>query len=473
MHLRRLPEAPGLGAGHPHHRRAAQRAGKLARLPLLERRARRHLTSVNVTACPPASPPFIRRARSKAAASPSKAPGFRSTARRCPRCASAARRARVVYASPTELSRRSCPPGLDGGRAPIASTACRTTTRVRRRRGAVRDRPAPGRQPGLRSRRQPLRHLQRHARAAGAGLDLPRAARTARARPFSSGIVNPTSMAIDPRRPPVRVEPVRRHGLPRDAGRHGRAVRHAISASPAAWRSRADGTLFVGDRSGTIFRVDRDGRATTFASLPPSVAAFHLAFGPDGALYVTGPTLSSYDAALPHRAGRHGDDAVRAVRPAAGARVRSPAARCSSSRRWPARAACIACRRPARRSWCCRGPGLVGVAFDAGAARRSSCRARTTPPIGCRLARTSHVAPERRAPRTSGSRPDTIPPHVPTLSAQADCGAGRGHAGRAEPEAVARRRRSDHAGDRRGDRRRHLRRDRHRGGRADRARTAR
>ena len=53
-----------------------------------------------------------------------------------------------------------------------------------------------------------------------------------------------------------------------------------------------DGTLFVGDRSGTIFSVDRNGRATAFASLPPSVAAFHLAVGPERALYVTGPTLS-------------------------------------------------------------------------------------------------------------------------------------------------------------------------------------
>src|SRR5262249_2223409 len=57
----------------------------------------------------------------------------------------------------------------------------------------------------------------------------------------------------------------------------------------------ADGTLFVGDRSGTIFRVSRDGHAATFATLPASVAAFHLAIGPDASLYVTGPTLSSYD----------------------------------------------------------------------------------------------------------------------------------------------------------------------------------
>src|SRR5205823_4109089 len=56
-----------------------------------------------------------------------------------------------------------------------------------------------------------------------------------------------------------------------------------------------EGTLFVGDRSGTIFRVDRSGHANTLASLPSSVAAFHLAFGPDRALYVTAPTLSPYD----------------------------------------------------------------------------------------------------------------------------------------------------------------------------------
>src|SRR4030095_17053610 len=47
-----------------------------------------------------------------------------------------------------------------------------------------------------------------------------------------------------------------------------------------------DGWMFVGDRSGTIFRV-RDGRASAFAALPPSVAAFHLAMSPEGELHVT------------------------------------------------------------------------------------------------------------------------------------------------------------------------------------------
>ena len=56
-----------------------------------------------------------------------------------------------------------------------------------------------------------------------------------------------------------------------------------------------DGTLYVGDRSGTVFRIGSSGRPTPFATLPASVAAFHLAWGPDDGLYVTGPTLATRD----------------------------------------------------------------------------------------------------------------------------------------------------------------------------------
>ncbi len=56
-----------------------------------------------------------------------------------------------------------------------------------------------------------------------------------------------------------------------------------------------DGSLFVGDRLGSIFRVSGDRRVETFATLPASVAAFHLAFGPDECLYVSAPTLASHD----------------------------------------------------------------------------------------------------------------------------------------------------------------------------------
>jgi len=57
-----------------------------------------------------------------------------------------------------------------------------------------------------------------------------------------------------------------------------------------------DGEMFVGDRSGAIYRVNEIGEAKPWAQMEPSVSAYHLAFGPDDALYVTGPTVSSFDA---------------------------------------------------------------------------------------------------------------------------------------------------------------------------------
>jgi sugar lactone lactonase YvrE len=57
----------------------------------------------------------------------------------------------------------------------------------------------------------------------------------------------------------------------------------------------ADGEMFVGDRAGQIFKVNEIGEATEWAMHEPSVSAYHLAFGPDDALYVSGPTVSSFD----------------------------------------------------------------------------------------------------------------------------------------------------------------------------------
>jgi sugar lactone lactonase YvrE len=56
--------------------------------------------------------------------------------------------------------------------------------------------------------------------------------------------------------------------------------------------------LFVGDRSGTIFKISPDRQIFVFATLEPSIAAYHLAFSPAGELYVSGPTTSSFDRIL-------------------------------------------------------------------------------------------------------------------------------------------------------------------------------
>ena len=63
--------------------------------------------------------------------------------------------------------------------------------------------------------------------------------------------------------------------------------------------------LYVGDRSGTVFKISPNRQIFVFATLEPSLAAYHLAFGPDGWLYVTGPTTSSFDAI--HRISSHGE----------------------------------------------------------------------------------------------------------------------------------------------------------------------
>jgi sugar lactone lactonase YvrE len=58
----------------------------------------------------------------------------------------------------------------------------------------------------------------------------------------------------------------------------------------------AQGNLFVGDRSGTIFKINTDRKIFVHATLEPSVSAYHLTVNSEGTLFVTGPTLSSNDA---------------------------------------------------------------------------------------------------------------------------------------------------------------------------------
>ncbi len=55
----------------------------------------------------------------------------------------------------------------------------------------------------------------------------------------------------------------------------------------------SEGNLYVGDRSGTIFKINTSGSVFVFATLEPSVSAYHLAFNDAGTLFVTGPTTSS------------------------------------------------------------------------------------------------------------------------------------------------------------------------------------
>ena len=132
-------------------------------------------------------------------------------------------------------------------------------------------------------------------------------------QPFVSGIINATSLAYGP--DGSLYVSSRFDGAVYRIDESGTPVQVASDLGVACGLAfDADGWMYVGDRSGTVFRV-RDGNVVPFVTLPPSVAAFHLAMSPDGELFVTAPTLGSYDhvykidrqgtvQALPHAFGR-------------------------------------------------------------------------------------------------------------------------------------------------------------------------
>jgi sugar lactone lactonase YvrE len=112
--------------------------------------------------------------------------------------------------------------------------------------------------------------------------------------PFLSDMMNATAIAFD------------REGQMYVSSRHDEAVYKV--APNGAMSTYAEGmgiatgiafdtaeNLYVGDRSGTIFKIARDRQIFVFATLEPSVSAYHIAFGPHGDMFVTAPSTSSFD----------------------------------------------------------------------------------------------------------------------------------------------------------------------------------
>ncbi len=113
-------------------------------------------------------------------------------------------------------------------------------------------------------------------------------------KPFVTSLINPTGLALDHN---GNLFVSCRHDgtiyrVPPD-GRAEQWMEGMGIATGIAFDGR--GNLFVGDRSGTIFKISAEREIFVFATLEPSMAAYHLAFHPSGDLYVTGPTTSSYD----------------------------------------------------------------------------------------------------------------------------------------------------------------------------------
>ena len=113
-------------------------------------------------------------------------------------------------------------------------------------------------------------------------------------KPFLSDMMNATAIAFD------------REGEMYVSSRHDEAVYKVAPNGTMSTYAEGMGiatgiafdreeNLYVGDRSGTIFKIARDRQIFVFATLEPSVSAYHIAFGPAGDMFVTGPSTSSFD----------------------------------------------------------------------------------------------------------------------------------------------------------------------------------
>lgn len=111
-------------------------------------------------------------------------------------------------------------------------------------------------------------------------------------RPFVSEILNATGLALDP------------DGNLYVSSRHeGTVYRVTPSGAKSIYAEGMgvatglafdrEGSLYVGDRSGTIFKIGQSRQVFVFATLEPSVSAYHLAFNDAGTLMVSGPTTSA------------------------------------------------------------------------------------------------------------------------------------------------------------------------------------
>lgn len=114
------------------------------------------------------------------------------------------------------------------------------------------------------------------------------------AKPFLTDIMNATALAFD--RSGILYVSSRNDGDVYEVTPRGEMSVYVEGMGVATGLAfDEDENLYVGDRSGTVFKISRDRQIYVFATIEPSISAYHLAFGPEGYLYVSGPTTSSYD----------------------------------------------------------------------------------------------------------------------------------------------------------------------------------
>ncbi len=118
------------------------------------------------------------------------------------------------------------------------------------------------------------------------------------AKPFVKDLMNATGLAVD--REGMLFVSSRHEGTIYQVTPTGKISIYAEGMGVATGLAfDEDGNLFVGDRSGTIFKIAPSlapaRQIFVFATMEPSISAYHLTIGPDQSLYVTGPTTSSFD----------------------------------------------------------------------------------------------------------------------------------------------------------------------------------
>jgi sugar lactone lactonase YvrE len=113
-------------------------------------------------------------------------------------------------------------------------------------------------------------------------------------KPYITDLMNPTGLAID--RDGYLFVSCRHEGTIHRVSPDGHAMQwiEGMGVATGLAFDKA-GNLYVGDRSGTIFKIGPDREIFVFATLEPSLASYHLAFSPSGDLFVCGPTTSSFE----------------------------------------------------------------------------------------------------------------------------------------------------------------------------------
>lgn len=180
-------------------------------------------------------------------------------------------------------------------------------------------------------------------------------------KPFVTDMMNPTGLAFD--REGMLYVSSRYDGIVYQVTPSGNMSVYVEGMGVATGLAfDSDENLYVGDRSGTIFKISKARQIYVFATLEPSIAAYHLAFGADDYLYVTGPTTSSFDSV--YRISRAGEVETffRGIGRPQGLAVDAEA-RIYVSGSLAGRRGIIRLDRLAKPAQFLSGPGIVGLAF--------------------------------------------------------------------------------------------------------------